>query len=93
MCDCESPQAFRQYMRVARKQHKCCECCKPIERGQQYEYTSGVWDGRGDSFKTCLSCVRIRAECEANGSRWEYYCTPCFGELADEAREQGIWSS
>lgn len=60
--DCEMPQAFQQKMRKAKKEHKCCECHKIIAVGETYEYSSGVWDGRPASFKTCTECVAIRSE-------------------------------
>lgn len=89
MCDCEPAQVQNTSLRKARKAHKCCECARTITPGQQYEYISGVWDGRGADFKTCLECVAIRAKCRAGATAW--YCEPCFGGLADEAREQGLW--
>lgn len=46
--------------RVARKEHKCCECYGIIEPMDVYEYTSGVWDGRGMSFKVCGHCEAAR---------------------------------
>lgn len=54
------PSCSRTVTRRAKKQHTCCECHEDIPVGAQYEYTSGVWDGLADSFKTCLSCVEIR---------------------------------
>jgi hypothetical protein len=59
-CDCEEPDAFRQVMRTARVEHRCCECYATIGPGDPYEYSSGVWDSRGDSFKTWDLCAEMR---------------------------------
>src|SRR5882762_4490119 len=40
----------------ARKQHKCCECDKDIQTGEEYEYTSGKSDGEFWTARTCLIC-------------------------------------
>ncbi|MFK3873082.1 hypothetical protein [Pseudoalteromonas rhizosphaerae] len=60
MSDCEIPSAFSETVRKARKQHACCECSQKISVGENYQYCSGVWDGKPDSYKTCLSCLKIR---------------------------------
>lgn len=80
-CDCSIDvdcyaSCYREQIRKARKQHKCCECDEPILPGEKYEYASGVWEGRPDSFRTCLPCVRIR----------NHYCRHgfIFGELVTQ---------
>lgn len=60
--DFEMPQAFQEQARTARKQHVCCECRQLIMPGNKYQYASGVWEGKPDSFKTCLPCANIRDE-------------------------------
>lgn len=88
MCDCESPSAYQQYTRHARRGHACWECGETIPPGAEYEYASGVWAGRGASYKTCLRCVGVRewyvAECMP-----QYACRPCFGELWQDATDNG----
>lgn len=74
------PVAIRTIYRKARKQHACCECTKQISVGERYEYISGVWDGRPNSFHTCEKCADLRDSMEEVG-----FC-PTFGELlADHA--------
>jgi len=46
--------------RVARKQHRCCECMDIIEPGDVYERVHGCWDGQFLTFKTCLHCETAR---------------------------------
>jgi hypothetical protein len=68
--DGDAPECFDSGTRVARKAHVCCECGESIAKGQKYEYASGVWEGRPDSFKTCLPCVEIRDHFACDG--WIY---------------------
>jgi len=51
------PQAYKSVIRVARKQHTCCECKQVIAKNERYQLVSGIWDDRPDSFKTCFRCV------------------------------------
>lgn len=55
-CDCDGPSAFTKATRKARKEHWCFECHDMIRVGDVYVYQSGVWDGRPDSFRTCVTC-------------------------------------
>jgi len=57
--DGDAPEFFVEYNRKARKQHKCCECGRIIERGQKYLLSVGKWEGALDTFKTCFVCERI----------------------------------
>ena len=54
------PEAYTERTRIARKPHKCCECKGTILFREPYRYVSGVWDGRGDSFKFCQECWELR---------------------------------
>jgi hypothetical protein len=45
---------------VARKPHRCCECCRTIEVGERYHRVDGIWEGTADSFATCDRCERTR---------------------------------
>lgn len=86
MCDCEEPKAFREEIRIARKQHKCCECHNKIEKGEGYQFCSGVWD-YPDSFKSCLSCADVREEMAS-----EYDCCIAFGQLIETISENSFYS-
>lgn len=46
--------------RVARKRHTCSECHGHIEPLDVYERATGCWDGRVETFKTCLHCEDAR---------------------------------
>ena len=54
------PECFRHVTRKARKPHKCCECRGVISAGEKYHYTSGIWDGRAESYKECSDCHELR---------------------------------
>lgn len=43
--------------RVARKDHKCCECQETIKIGERYQYTFTVFEGEASPFKTCAFCA------------------------------------
>lgn len=59
-CDGESPKAFYESVRIARKQHKCCECGSTIDPGEKYEHVKGLWYDDWEEFKTCMTCANIR---------------------------------
>lgn len=71
----EYPQAYNHITRKARKDHRCCECRGLITKGETYEYHSGVWGGRPDSFKICAECNILRFQVDMlikrNSSLWE----------------------
>ncbi len=92
MCYCDPPQAFNQYERRAKSAHLCCECGGVIDAGNRYQYTSGVWDGQGASFKTCLRCVGVRSWFIAEYLP-RYECEPCIGELYQEAYDAEVGRS
>jgi len=86
---CDKPECYNEIIvRKARKVHLCCECRWPIEKGQAYQYVSGVWDRSPASFKTCLVCAEIRNEEYASLSD-PRDCGPTFGGLDAWLREGG----
>ena len=79
---CDMPAAFRQKERVARRDHECCECYGTIKAGTRYMYSSGVWDGQGSSFKTCLRCDAVRDDGSVLARLVDFDCGPPMGDLA-----------
>ena len=77
------PECMTIVERKARKEHKCGECRKSIERGDKYQYISGIWEGEPSSYKTCLSCAKLREKAQLKASALEYdeEFYPAFGEL------------
>lgn len=79
------PQCHTQKYRIARKEHKCCECQKLIVVGEKYSYSSGVWDGDPQSFKQCENCYII-------ASRVATYCaTSKWGEELPAYEQLSEW--
>jgi len=68
----DGPSCYRTVVRRAKKPHVCCECREVIPAGTKYEYVSGIWDGRPESHKTCLSCAEIRDHFACNGWIFEH---------------------
>jgi hypothetical protein len=84
----DAPDAFRVELRTARKQHHCCECPAPIVKGEVYQYSSGVWDGRGASFKTCMPCAEVREDFLTDlHKHYSWQETSIFGHLQSEIEE------
>ena len=78
MFDGITPQAFCETKRKAKKEHKCCECKEIISKGEIYIYSSGIWDGEPNSYKTCLTCESVRNEyIKSTGE------IVCFGYLGE----------
>ena len=69
-----------------RKEYTCCECGAAIAKGDRHEYAMGLWEGSFDTYRTCLTCVRIRTELFSCGyiftEMWEAihqeYCGPDY---------------
>jgi hypothetical protein len=55
MCD-----FYRKETRKSRKEHTCCECGEIIQKGEEYEVSSGKYDGRFFFNKTCAICDEIK---------------------------------
>lgn len=85
MCDCEPPSASVSMLRKARTEHTCCECGATIYVAEIYEYISGVWDGRGSSFHTCMVCAELRKEIERELEAYD--CAPCFTQLYSDLEQ------
>ncbi len=84
MCNIDLPVTQRESTPVARKRHDCCECRRPIIKGQQYHVFSGIWD-KPLRFKTCQRCQRVR---NALASDDPFGCVPPFGHLREWLRER-----
>lgn len=58
--DGDYADCIEQDMRKARKPHKCSECRRDIQPGEEYEYFKGKCDGEIFVNKTCPDCLSIR---------------------------------
>lgn len=78
--DGDGPSCFTMSTPKACKEHVCYECREKIPAGSKYQKHTGVWDGRPDTFKTCLPCAELRNHFSCNRG-WLY------GELWSGLRE------
>lgn len=79
--DAEPATVFEEWTRCARVAHVCGECARTIRPGEVYQVSSGLWDGRWSTFKTCAHCTVLGA--------WlgEICGGYPFGALTEELRE------
>lgn len=59
--DCDNwPEFLSTKERIAKKEHRCCECGRIIHPGEKYHYLSGKWHESGfHTFHTCSACDAI----------------------------------
>lgn len=55
----ESPSAWSEGWRRARKEHSCCACHEAIRPGDRYHFLSGIWDGHPNAYKHCARCWHL----------------------------------
>jgi hypothetical protein len=69
--DGEPATIYREELRRARKQYSCGECGDPIKVGALHEVSTGLWDGKWYTHRTCARCVNVRTD---YFYRWIYGC-------------------
>lgn len=72
---------FNNQHRTARKDHKCGECWRTINKGEKYYATSGVGEDGFFSTKTCSHC-KIAQEWLTKQCRGF-----CYGMVEEDIRE------
>jgi hypothetical protein len=86
-------KVYRATLRRARKTHRCDECGRTIEQGEQYEVAQGLSDEGGSWWggKTCSHCMTARSfllvECQGFGH------TAVLEELAEHWEESPLYHS
>jgi hypothetical protein len=87
------PEFSRQEVVKARKSHKCDACRGTIEPGEQYERTSGKFEGYVSTSKMCRRCCydryRVVEHELAEGCRWDE-AWPADSELVGYLEESEI---
>lgn len=48
---------YTENIRKSRKNYICCECFRPICKGERYQNVFGVWEGQAHTYRTCEHCV------------------------------------
>jgi hypothetical protein len=74
MCD-EIAYPYRETRRTSRKERRCSECLRPIDKGEQYIDVGAMWDHRWYSYDFCLFCQALR---EVLAEEWDE-CIPLGG--------------
>lgn len=69
-CDYEPASVYEAKDHIARKQHKCTECNRPIWPGEVYEKVWAIWEMEPTTCKTCIRCLALREFVKAS--------VPCF---------------
>lgn len=77
----ETPDFERIEIRTARKQHKCDECSRIINVGEQYTYDFTVHGRDVDEYHTCQHCAVARKWLSNNCGGWIY------SEVCEEIQE------
>ena len=86
----EEPDVFEQKIVKAKTVHWCYECRDVIEKGTEYEYVKGLWEGTFSVYKTCLDCVSLRAEFFTGYVFTQLWCDfsvyleSCYGEIPEK---------
>jgi hypothetical protein len=79
MCDLTQPAAFVRRVVKARLPHRCDSCGFTIQRGERYDYVSGIWDGEPNDYKRHELCAAL----EDALRKADDGCGPGLGELWD----------
>lgn len=61
MCDVH-PEFYEEHVRVARKEHRCTACGKPIPIGTRHVAASGKWDGEVHTERAHEECLALLRE-------------------------------
>lgn len=72
----DGPEFITEKIVRAKKEYRCCECGSKIIKGNTYEYVRGKWEDSFSTYRTCVSCSKIRKDYMTSG--WNY------GRLADD---------
>lgn len=52
-------EVCRVEQRRAAKAHRCDECSRTIEPGENYEWLTGLFDGSWSTYRTCQHCKAV----------------------------------
>ena len=72
-------ECFSEGWVKARKEHKCCECDRPILNGEKYLKSPVVHERQWHPYHTCLGCARL-IDAYSCGGR-------VFGKLAQDIHD------
>lgn len=71
-CDDDFAEMISEKQVKARKTHRCVECRKAINLGDEYYSETVFYDGKKETIRTCLDC---------KSARDAFFCSWQFGEI------------
>lgn len=80
---CELPEFYSEDFPKAAKEHRCCECRAPIDRGEVHLYARMKFDGEFDTYRQHSLCREL---CMAMNFETDWECCP-FGGMKDSFDE------
>ncbi len=66
---CEVAKVYDEDLVIARKEHQCCECRLPIEKGERHWRCSGLWD-TWQTYRQHIHCCRFARELNHGNHNW-----------------------
>jgi hypothetical protein len=83
-CYCENPaEVYWATRPLSRTAHRCDECGRQIQHGERYERVRAVWDGKFQTYLTCVYCLGVRDSIEAVAQCFCWY----HGNMLEDAKE------
>jgi hypothetical protein len=83
--DYDTPELYHEKIVKGRKDHRCYECSKTIEKGEYHHCIKGKWEGCFNEYRICLECEAILNEIKS------FYENTCiclpFGSLSQLIRD------
>lgn len=84
----DGPDFYTEKLVTARKEHKCCETGKVIQKGEKYWRCVGKWDGQMSVFRQCQAAYIL---CRTVNLHILHECQIYFGGLYSWIEEQRYW--
>lgn len=71
--DCEIPEFYCHKEPKARKEHRCCECKAPINKGEVHFFVSMKYEGEISTERQHLDCMNACMEVRSYQDECVYY--------------------
>lgn len=91
MCsyDYDRPDLYAETDRIARKEHKCTECRRVIQKNEKYRYVFAIYGTDRSIFKTCRHC--LPAQCWLLNTCGTYLHGGLEEEILEHAEEYRLF--
>lgn len=78
---------WNETIRKARREHKCSECFRPILVGATYMDVRSLYDGRWNTARAHVECVKLRKHIAFDVCRQDLYVLDGDMSLRESVRE------